>query len=84
MTIAVVDPTGHTVITPGQGKSSLTAANTAIINAGWPASGAGEPASVPPGSAVANAFFDATGVRIREVPMTAPKVRATLKAAGVA
>ena len=84
VTIAVVDPTGHTVITPGQGKSSLTAANTAIINAGWPASGAGEPASVPPGSAVANAFFDATGVRIREVPMTAPKVRATLKAAGVA
>jgi nicotinate dehydrogenase subunit B len=35
-------------------------------------------------AAVANAFFDATGVRIREAPMTPARVRATLKAAGVA
>jgi CO/xanthine dehydrogenase Mo-binding subunit len=34
--------------------------------------------------AIANAFFDATGVRIHEAPMTASRVRATLKAAGVA
>jgi nicotinate dehydrogenase subunit B len=34
--------------------------------------------------AIANAFFDATGVRIREAPMTPARVRATLKAAGVA
>jgi nicotinate dehydrogenase subunit B len=46
--------------------------------------GAGEPAAATPGAAIANAFFDATGVRIRQLPMTAAAVRATLKAAGVA
>jgi nicotinate dehydrogenase subunit B len=35
-------------------------------------------------AAVANAFFDATGVRLREAPMTPGRVRAALKAAGVA
>jgi nicotinate dehydrogenase subunit B len=35
-------------------------------------------------AAVANAFFDATGVRIRQAPMTPASVRAALKAAGVA
>jgi CO/xanthine dehydrogenase Mo-binding subunit len=45
--------------------------------------GAGEPlvATIP--AAIANAFFDATGVRIRQVPMTAGRVRAALEAAGV-
>ena len=33
--------------------------------------------------AIANAFFDATGVRLHEAPMTPGRVRATLKAAGV-
>jgi CO/xanthine dehydrogenase Mo-binding subunit len=47
-------------------------------------SGSGEPTLVPVGAAIANAFFDATGVRIREAPMTAARVRATLTAAGVA
>jgi nicotinate dehydrogenase subunit B len=46
--------------------------------------GAGEPlvATIP--AALANAFFDATGVRIRQVPMTAGRVKAVLEAAGVA
>jgi CO/xanthine dehydrogenase Mo-binding subunit len=35
-------------------------------------------------AAVANAFIDATGVRLLEAPMTPARVRATLKAAGVA
>ena len=46
--------------------------------------GAGEPATTPWSAAVANAFFDATGARIREAPMTPARVRAVLKAAGVA
>jgi CO/xanthine dehydrogenase Mo-binding subunit len=46
--------------------------------------GSGEPTQTPVGAAIANAFFDATGVRIREAPMTPALVRATLKAAGVA
>jgi CO/xanthine dehydrogenase Mo-binding subunit len=32
-------------------------------------------------AAIANAFFDATGVRIRRAPMTPARVRATLAAA---
>ena len=46
--------------------------------------GTGEPPCCPIPAAVANAFFDATGVRIRQAPMTPARVRATLKAAGAA
>jgi CO/xanthine dehydrogenase Mo-binding subunit len=46
--------------------------------------GAGESMVVPTVSAIANAFFDATGVRMRSAPMTPSRVRAALKAAGVA
>jgi CO/xanthine dehydrogenase Mo-binding subunit len=47
-----------------------------------PSLGSGEPVQCPVAGAIANAFFDATGVRITEAPMTAARVRATLKAAG--
>jgi nicotinate dehydrogenase subunit B len=46
--------------------------------------GVGEPVAVAAAAAVANAFFDATGVRLHEAPLTPPRVRAALKAAGVA
>jgi nicotinate dehydrogenase subunit B len=46
-------------------------------------SGSGEPTLVPVAAAIANAFFDATGVRVREAPMTPSRVRATLAAAGI-
>jgi CO/xanthine dehydrogenase Mo-binding subunit len=44
--------------------------------------GVGEPSTSTLTGAVANAFFDATGVRIREAPMTPSRVRAVLAAAG--
>jgi CO/xanthine dehydrogenase Mo-binding subunit len=46
--------------------------------------GAGEPPITPIPGAIANALFDATGVRVRTGPLTPGRVRAALKAAGVA
>ena len=61
----------------------MKAGNTAAFAAGWNLSGSGEPPTVGIGAAVANAFFDATGVRIRQAPMNPATVRGTLQAAGV-
>jgi nicotinate dehydrogenase subunit B len=46
-----------------------------------PPVGAGESVSVPSAAAIANAIFDATGVRFREVPFTPDRIRAGLGAA---
>jgi CO/xanthine dehydrogenase Mo-binding subunit len=46
--------------------------------------GSGEPPQASVAAAIGNAFFDATGIRLYEAPMTTGRVRATLKAAGVA
>jgi nicotinate dehydrogenase subunit B len=43
-----------------------------------PPLGAGESASVPSAAAIANAVFDATGIRFRELPLTPERVRAAL------
>jgi CO/xanthine dehydrogenase Mo-binding subunit len=43
--------------------------------------GAGEPAAAVVSSAISNAVFDATGVRLRSVPFTPKKVRAASRAA---
>ncbi len=55
-----------------------------VATAGALATGSGDPPTAAIAAAVANAFFDATGVRIRQAPMTPARVRATLKSAGVA
>ena len=46
------------------------------------ASGSGEPPLVPTGPAIANAIYDATGVRMTHAPLTPSRVRGFLKAAG--
>ena len=43
--------------------------------------GIGEPPTIPTSAAVANAVFHATGVRLRELPMTPDKVLAALEEA---
>jgi len=48
------------------------------------ATGSGEPPTAASAAAIANAFFDATGVRLHKCPMTADSVRAELAAAGSA
>jgi nicotinate dehydrogenase subunit B len=40
--------------------------------------GAGEPSSRPTAAAISNAIFDATGVRIRRIPLTPARVKAAL------
>jgi CO/xanthine dehydrogenase Mo-binding subunit len=55
---------------------------TTVAATGARSTGSGEPPTAAIGAAIANAFFDATGVRIRTAPMTPARVRATLKAAG--
>jgi nicotinate dehydrogenase subunit B len=42
--------------------------------------GSGEPSLVPVPAAIANAVFDATGARLREIPLTPERVLAALKA----
>jgi nicotinate dehydrogenase subunit B len=49
-----------------------------------PPLGAGESSSVPSAAAIANAIFDATGVRFREVPFTPERIRAGLGVAAPA
>ena len=44
------------------------------------AKGVGEPTLVPTAAAIANAIYDAVGVRIKSLPATAEKVHAALKA----
>lgn len=44
-----------------------------------PAMGSGEPSLVPVPAAIANAVFDATGARLREVPLTPERVLGALK-----
>ena len=54
-----------------------------IPRADQPPLGVGESASVPSAAAIANAIYDATGVRFRELPFTPERIRAGLQAAGV-
>lgn len=50
---------------------------TVILNRpGMPMLGAGEAAQNPTPAAIANAIYDAAGIRLREIPFTADKIRA--------
>ena len=53
--------------------------NVVLINhPELPPSGAGEPSIRPVAAAIANAIYDATGVRIRLVPFSPDRVKAAM------
>ncbi len=61
--------------------SEVPAIEVVLINRpDQPTLGAGEPASITTAPAVANAIFDAAGVRLRQVPFTPERVKAALAA----
>jgi len=64
------------------GSNGQSTRNALVENVGSYAGGSGEPGLSPVAGAIGNAFFDATGVRLHEAPMTPARVRAALKAAG--
>lgn len=61
---------------------ALPTVDTVLINrTDVPATGAGETAITIVPAAIGNAIFDATGIRLREIPFTAERVRTALLAA---
>ncbi|HEY4346837.1 MAG TPA: molybdopterin cofactor-binding domain-containing protein, partial [Gaiellaceae bacterium] len=64
-------------------KDAPKVTNVLVQRLDQPSLGSGEPVTCPVVGAVANAFFDATGTRMHEAPLTPGRVRATLKAAGI-
>ncbi len=59
-------------------KDSPDVTVSVIDNKKEKSSGSGEPTTAPVPAAIANAFFDATGVRMTAYPMTPARVRAVL------
>jgi CO/xanthine dehydrogenase Mo-binding subunit len=83
VTLVNVHPGTYTTVIPGDETLEVFAGNTAAQANGWLLTGSGEPPTSAVGSAMANAFFDATGVRIRQAPMTPAATKGALKGAGV-
>jgi CO/xanthine dehydrogenase Mo-binding subunit len=87
VTLVNVHPGQYVTVNPdfsaGGDQIDVSQGNTNAFNNGWTLTGSGEPPTAAIGSAIANAFFDATGVRIRQSPMNSANVRAAFKLAGV-
>ena len=83
VTLINAHPGQYVTIVPGASDTDVTQGNTNAFAQGWALSGSGEPPTAAIGSAIANAFFDATGARIRYSPMRPAQVRGALKAAGI-
>jgi nicotinate dehydrogenase subunit B len=87
VTLVNVHPGEYVTVEPDLAKGGMdinvTKGNTNAFNNGWLLTGSGEPPTAAIAGAMANAFFDATGVRIRLAPMNSANVRSALKQAGV-
>jgi nicotinate dehydrogenase subunit B len=62
-------------------KDSPDVTTVIVQRADQPSTGSGEPATAAVAAVIANAFFDATGVRLKSTPMSPARVGAALKAA---
>ncbi|MFD1911167.1 molybdopterin cofactor-binding domain-containing protein [Halodurantibacterium flavum] len=84
VTFDAIAPTAKSWATyPIQSFAQVPEIRTMLIERpGDPALGVGESAAVPAAAAIANAIFDATGIRLREAPFTPEKLRAALAAEG--
>jgi CO/xanthine dehydrogenase Mo-binding subunit len=75
-TVTSVDWVSYPILditeTPGEVEVAL------INHPDQPPTGAGEPSIRPVAAAIANAIFDATGVRIRRVPFSPERVKSAL------
>jgi CO/xanthine dehydrogenase Mo-binding subunit len=71
-----VDWATYPILEVGDAPESIEIAT--INRLDEPSGGAGEPAHVTIPAAIANAVFDATGVRMRRLPLTAERVKAAL------
>ncbi|MGH2843030.1 MAG: molybdopterin cofactor-binding domain-containing protein, partial [Solirubrobacteraceae bacterium] len=83
VTLINVHPGQYTTVIPGDMTVTVQAGNTNAFNEGWLTSGSGEPPTTAIAGSMANAFFDATGVRIRQSPMRPDTTRSVLKDAGI-
>jgi CO/xanthine dehydrogenase Mo-binding subunit len=63
-------------------KDAPTVTPIVINRRDRPPIGAGEPPIVPTGAAIANAIYDATGVRMTQAPLTPVRLRSLLRSAG--
>jgi CO/xanthine dehydrogenase Mo-binding subunit len=84
ITFDYIQRTDIPAVNTGTPQPNGTSAPASTVANGIYASGSGEPPTSCVAAAIANAFFDATGVRIRSAPMSPPRVRAVLQQAGVA
>jgi nicotinate dehydrogenase subunit B len=84
VTLVNVHPGEYKTVVAGDMTTDVSKGNTEAFNEGWLLTGSGEPPTAAIAGAMANAFFDATGARIRTAPMRPEVVRGALKAAGVA
>jgi CO/xanthine dehydrogenase Mo-binding subunit len=85
ITFAYIQRTDIPAVSTGTVQANgTTAPSSTVAASGVYVGGSGEPPSTCIGAAIANAFFDATGVRMRTAPMSPARVRAALKGGATA
>ena len=62
--------------------SEVPAVEVLLLNSELPSSGAGECATGPTGAAIANALYDALGVRVRDLPLTPDRIVKAMEQSG--